>query len=184
MPLYDHIVDGKIISEIIGNNPNDFIFSTNQSDCREGTRQYWEFWKHMGYDTASMEFSFSAILEGNGCLSGHSEGSIKTREDFKRYPWDGIVDRFIRTHEPLIQMFAAACPPGMKLIGGVGNGVFESVQDIIGYTDLCYIRADDEALYADIFSKMGQMQLQVWDWLLTHYGDLCLCGALWRRSGI
>lgn len=30
-------------------------------------------------------------------------------------------------------------PAGMKAIGGHGNGVFECVQDIVGYTDLCYI---------------------------------------------
>jgi len=172
VPLYDHIVDGAVMSEITGNDPYELMGSANKADCREGTRQYWDFWKRMGYDTASMEFSFCEILEGNGCLGGNGEGCIKTREDFELYPWDGIVDRYIQTHEPLIQMFAAACPPGMKLIGGVGNGVFESVQDIIGYVNLCFIRADDEELYADIFRKMGQMQLQVWDWLLAHYGDL------------
>jgi uroporphyrinogen decarboxylase len=31
----------------------------------------------------------------------------------------------------------------MKIIGGVGNGVFECVRDITGFVDLCYIISDD-----------------------------------------
>ena len=32
-------------------------------------------------------------------------------------------------------------PEGMKAIGGVGYGIFECVQDLVGYEDLCYMRA-------------------------------------------
>ncbi len=172
VPVYDHIIGGKVIYEITGNKPYETWFSSDRAESRNAISQVWDFWKLMGYDTVSMEFSFCSILEGNGCLGGHVEGCIKDRADFERYPWDGILQKYIDAYKSHIEDFVATCPAGMKLIGGVGNGVFESVQDIIGYQNLCYIKADEEQLYADIFKKMGEEQYKVWDWLMTNYGDL------------
>ena len=62
-------------------------------------------------------------------------------------------------------------PEGMKAIGGVGNGVFEAVQDIVGYMDLCYIKADDEELYRDIFKAMGQLEYKIWDRFMREYSE-------------
>ncbi len=105
------------------------------AESKEGFRQYWDFWKTMGYDTASMEFCVGGALEGAGCLGGHKEGCIKDRADFERYPWDEIPDRFFEQYGPYYRNLAETRPEGMKAIGGVGNGVFEAVQDIIGYMD-------------------------------------------------
>lgn len=63
----------------------------------------------------------------------------------------------------------------MKAIGGVGNGIFECVQDLVGYMDLCYIKADDEELYEDLFKKMGEIHFQIWNTFLEKYADaFCL----------
>lgn len=100
VPLYEHIVGAKVIYEITGNRPYDGMFSPNLAESREAFQQYWDFWRRMGYDTASMEFAFTGILPGAGALGGHKEGAIKTREDFERYPWEELPNDFSRATRP------------------------------------------------------------------------------------
>jgi uroporphyrinogen decarboxylase len=60
----------------------------------------------------------------------------------------------------------------MKAIGGVGYGLFESVQDVIGYMNLCYIASDDPRFYGALFEKMGEVLFTVWKKLMDLYGDI------------
>jgi uroporphyrinogen decarboxylase len=60
----------------------------------------------------------------------------------------------------------------MKAIGGVGNGIFECVQDITGYINLCYIKVDDPILYRSLFEKMGEALFEIWDEFLKRYSDI------------
>lgn len=172
IPLYEHIIGEKVIREITGSNPYELCNSKDRADSREGFRQYWNFWKQMGYDTASMEFGLCGALVGGGALGDHKEGCIKDRSDFERYPWDEIPERYFSMYADQIRNFAAACPAGMKAVGGVGNGLFEAVQDIVGYIDLCYIKADDEELYADLFKAMGDVQYKIWDRFMDEFSDV------------
>ncbi len=175
IPLYEHIIGPKVMEEITGNRPHDIMFSKDMSESREGFRQYWDFWKTMGYDTASMEFLLTGALINGGALGDHKEGCIKDRSDFEQYPWDEVPQRFFEMYDPYIRNFEATRPAGMKGIGGVGNGLFEAVQDLVGYIDLCYIEADDEDLYADIFKAMGNVEYTIWDRFMTEYSDtFCL----------
>ena len=88
VPLYEHIIGEKVIFETTGTRPYSLMFSKDPSESREGFRQYWNFWKTMGYDTASMEFCICDILYsmGGGALGAHKEGCIKDRDDFERKP--------------------------------------------------------------------------------------------------
>ncbi|HHY82470.1 MAG TPA: hypothetical protein GX505_07300 [Clostridiales bacterium] len=172
VPLYEHIIGGKVMKEISGSNPYDLCFSKDDSESREGFRQYWNFWRLMGYDTASMEFGICGALIGGGALGEHKEGCIKNRDDFERYPWDEIPDRYFEMYARYIRNFEAACPAGMKAVGGVGNGIFEAVQDIVGYINLCYIKADDEELFADLFKAMGEVQYKIWDRFMDEFSDV------------
>ena len=64
----------------------------------------------------------------------------------------------------------------MKAIGGVGNGIFECVQELVGYEDLCYMRADDPELYEDMFARVGKNNLTIWNRFLKEFGDIyCVC---------
>jgi uroporphyrinogen decarboxylase len=175
VPLYEHIIGAKVIYEITGNQPYSLCYSKDMKESKEGFRQYWDFWRQMGYDTASMEFGICSVLPGGGALGDHKEGCIKNRSDFERYPWDEIPDIYFDRHAPYIKNFAETCPPGMKAVGGVGNGIFESVQDIVGYMDLCYIKGDDEELFADLFKAMGEVQFKIWNRFMDEFsGAFCV----------
>lgn len=147
MPLYEQHFGYQIMKDMTGLTPYAMIYSEDMNESREGFRQLWEFYREMGFDVACYDFWLVNILEGGGALGGHSDGCIKTRDDFERYPWNEIPQRFFDKFAPYIMNFAETCPAGMKAIGGPGNGLFESVQDLVGYVNLAYIKADDEELY-------------------------------------
>lgn len=172
LPLYEHLVGGKVISELVGTRPFDTMFSKDMSESIQGFREYWDFWRQMGYDTASMEFGVCGALIGGGALGNHKEGCIKNREDFDRYPWAEIPEIFYEKYSPYIRNFAQTCPLGMKAVGGVGNGLFEAVQDLVGYIDLCYIKSDDEELYDDLFKAMGEVQFKIWNRFMDEFADV------------
>lgn len=172
IPLYEHGIGARAIYDITGDRPYDIWFSRDMSESKEGFRQFWNFWKTMGYDTASMEFGVCGALVGGGALGQHKDGCIKNRDDFNKYPWKEIPQRFFDFYGPYIRNFAETCPAGMKAVGGVGNGLFEAVQDLVGYIDLCFIRADDEELYADIFKAMGEVEYAIWDRFMAEYSDV------------
>lgn len=172
VPLYEHVVGANVIEQTTGKRPFDTMMSKDMSESKEAFRQYWNFWREMGYDTASMEFCSGGALVGGGALGGHVEGCIKDRADFERYPWKEIPTRFFDMYAPYIRNFAETCPEGMKAIGGIGNGIFEDVQDIIGYMDLCYIKGDDEELFEDVFKAMGDVQFKIWDRFMDEFADV------------
>lgn len=174
LPLYEHGVGDGIIESIVGTRPQE-KFWAGSSESAEGAKEFWEFWKTMGYDTASMEFQITAILPNGGALGSHKEGCIKDRTDFEKYPWDELETIFFERYTPFIKTFEQARPDGMMAIGGVGNGIFECVQDLVGYMDLCYMKADDEELYNDLFKKMAQVQAQIWKRFMREHADaFCL----------
>lgn len=60
----------------------------------------------------------------------------------------------------------------MKAIGGVGNGIFECVQDIVGFMQLCYLSVDDRQLYEDLFRRMYEVSRRIWERFLREFGDI------------
>lgn len=172
LPLYEHGVGEKVIFDITGKSPYQQWFSKDMAESKKGFAEFWDFWRQAGYDTASMEFGVCGALIGGGALGAHKDGCIKTREDFEKYPWHEIPERFFDMYAPYIRNFTETCPLGMKAVGGVGNGLFEAVQDLVGYIDLCYIRGDDEELFADIFKAMGEVQYKIWNRFMDEFSEV------------
>jgi uroporphyrinogen decarboxylase len=175
IPLYEHIISPLIMERITGKKFAG-LASGGYGDKVEFLYHYCRFFQDMGYDTVSWECTAGAAMPGSGALGGHKEGVIKTRKDFEAYPWDRIPAYYFESFGDYFRAFGEALPPGMKGIGGVGNGVFECVQDITGFQELCYIKADDEELYRDLFVKVGDMLYTIWARFLREFGDLfCVC---------
>ena len=170
VPFYEHQIANNIISDVMGVKLNDIeTYSDNRLDDYFST--YCNFFKKLGYDTVSFERILSGVMPGNGALYGHEEGCIKTREDFESYPWDVIKDIYFEKNSRYFEALERNMPVGMKAIGGVGNGVFECVQDITGYMNLCYIKVDDIRLYEELFSRVGDILYDIWEEFLKLYSD-------------
>lgn len=175
LPIYEHYIDASFVEKLTGKTlPN--LSSDNYQDKLNFFREYSAFWRDMGYDTVSYEGCTGGILPGGGALGGHVKGVIQTREDFEAYPWDSLCDRYFSAYAADFKALGETMPEGMRAVGGVGNGVFECVQDLVGLMDLCYMKVDDEELYNDIFAKVGEVLTEIWREFLAEFGDIyCLC---------
>ncbi len=172
VPLYEHIVDFGKIQEITGRE----LVSLSQGDERELEeffRLYCGFFKEYGYDVVPFEACIGGAMPGAGAL-GDSRvvPVIQSEEDFRKYPWDEIEHYYFEANAKYFRALRKAMPEGMKAIGGVGNGIFECVQDLVGYQNLCYFKADDEELYEALFRKVGQTNLGIWKRFMREFGDV------------
>ena len=175
IPLYEHKIDPTVMEAITGNQFA-ALYEGDDRALDEFFRQYCGFFRDMGYDTVSFEELIGSAMPGAGALGNHVKGVIQTREDFEKYPWETICDTYFKLYGRKFEALRRSLPVGMKAVGGVGYGIFECVQDLVGYEDLCYMRADDPELYEDMFRAVGRTNLSIWKRFLREYGDAyCVC---------
>ena len=175
IPMYEHSISTEIMEKISGKKFAD-LEKGNYSDKKEFFRHFSKFYPDMGYDTVSWEWCTGTAMPGSGSLGGHVKGVIQNRKDFDNYPWDTIPDIFFKQCGEHLRAFRETLPDGVKGAGGVGNGIFECVQDITGFENLCGIKAEDEELFTALFRKIGDLQTVIWTRFLREYGDLfCVC---------
>lgn len=170
LPLYEHGIDFGHMGKIVGGDLT-ALYQGSLDEKREFIRLHNEFYLVMGYDMMPVERGLCGIVQGGRGLTGASPGLIASREDFEGFPFDtGVEDYFALWSEDL-DLSCEGVPDGMALLGGVGNGIFEVVQDLVGYTELCLMRSDDPELFADLFAAVGKLSLETWKRFLDTYGD-------------
>lgn len=171
LPLYEHNISVGIMEKVL-NCSFAGLYNGDLESKKEFFRNYNRFFKEMGYDTVTYETCIGPVMPGSGALGGHKTGVIKTRADFDRYPWDEIPDLFFNAYSLDYQALRETMPSGMSAIGGPGNGIFECIQDIVGFMDLCYIAEDDPELYVDLFKKVGETNSIIWKTFLEKFSDV------------
>lgn len=171
-PLYEHLVSFNHMEKILDVKFAELFFSKNLHDLRSFHCHHSNFYKTLGYDTVTWELCITPILPDAGALGSHRPGIIKNRKTFDEYPWDTLEQRYFEMWQPHFEALRAEMPEGMKALGGVGNGVFECVQDVVGYEHLCLLIADDPKLYAELFEKMGETIHRIWKRFLAEFQDI------------
>lgn len=172
LPLYEHLVNPSSVNKILGRELPDFWKSGDAADTREFFRQFCKFWMDLTYDTVSYEVCIGEILPDGGAIMGGRPGPIQCRADFEAYPWEELPARYWQKAAPRFDALRDAMPPGMKAVGGVGNGVFETSENLVGLEYLPFMEADDPQLYADLHDKIGWLMLTIWEEFLRRYGDV------------
>ncbi len=152
LPLYEHIISPEVMEKIFDNSFAE-LQGGNEKDILEFFTHYCRFFKEMTYDTVSFEVCITEILPGGGAIMGGKPGPIQNRNDFKKYPWKELSVRYWDKAMKQFEALSRCLPEGMKAIGGVGNGVFEISEDLIGYEQLCYMQIDDSELLSDIYEN-------------------------------
>ena len=171
LPVYEHIISPRIMETVL-NTPFADLFNGNDADLDEFFHHYCRFWQVMSYDTVSFEVCITEILPENGALSGHKPGPIQSWADYRRYPWDELPQRFWQVAGRRFDALARHMPPGMKALGGVGNGVFETSEDLVGFQYLAYMSVDDPELFQAVHTRIGDLMVALWTEFLRRYGDL------------
>lgn len=170
LPIYEHIISPAIMEKIL-DEPFSGLLAGNEADRRQFFRQFCRFFQEMTYDTVSFEVCITEILPDSGAILGGKPGPIQNRADFDRYPWDELPQKYWQQAEPRFDALAQTLPPGMKALGGVGNGVFEISEDLVGFEYLAYMMMDDPDLYAQLYRRIGDLMAGIWQRFLERYSD-------------
>ena len=177
MPIYDHHLDVPFIEKATGEKLQ-WLLEGNTQELKLFFKQYVDFWEKCGYDIVTFERGIPLSFPGSGSLRGHIPGVIQSREDFEKYPFDSISDKFFEENGRYFELLSEELKhhEGMMAVGGPGYGIFETVQDITGYMNLCYMSYDDPELYEDLFSKVTEIFCVVWQRFVDNYADAyCVC---------
>lgn len=171
LPIYEHIINPTFMEKIF-NIQFANLLAGDDADVDEFFLHYCRFFKAMTYDTVSYEVCITEILPDSGALMGGRPGPIQTRADFDRYPWDTLSQRYWDIADKRFSALRNHIPEGMKALGGVGNGVFEISEDLVGFEYLAYMQVDDPELFADVYHKIGDVMVQIWREFLQRYADM------------
>jgi uroporphyrinogen decarboxylase len=170
LPLYEHIVSPSVMERTIG-VPFASLLEGSASDRDEFFRHFCGFFRSMTYDVVSFEVCVTEILPESGAIGGGRPGPIQNRSDFERYPWGELAARYREHAAPRFDTLAQAMPEGMMGVGGVGNGVFEISEDLVGIEYLPFIQADDPELYGALYTTIGELLSELWTWFVHRYAD-------------
>lgn len=170
LPVYEHHIDPPFISKILGEEISSE--NLNSKELIEYYHKVISFWKNMTYDGFDFEAAICDILPGHGAIMGGMAGPVQTRDDFEKYPWKDIPAIFKKKYTPHFEAIRKTMPAGMKAYGGCGYGIFEASQDLVGYEPLCIMQCIDPDLFRDIFVRIGDLWVELWNWVITNYNDL------------
>lgn len=170
LPLYEHIVSPGVMEAILG-VPFSRLINGDPRDQAEFFCQYVRFFREMTYDTVSYEVCITESLPGHGAIAGGKPGPIQTRADFEAYPWNDLLRIYGERAWPRLDALVAALPRSMKAVGGVGNGVFELAEDLVGMEYLPLMQVDDPDLYRDLFVRIGDLMMTIWNRFLERYAS-------------
>ena len=168
MPIYEHIINPPFMESILDVKFADLI-DGNSADKNEFFKQYCHFFKEMKYDTVSFEVCAIEVFPDSGAIYGQKPGPIQSREDFNNFPWSEMLKRFKEHAYPRFDALVNNLPEGMKVVGGVGNGVFEISEDLVGMTYLPFIQYEQPELYTDLFNMIGDLMYSFWKGFLERY---------------
>jgi uroporphyrinogen decarboxylase len=170
LPVYEHIISPLIMEQILDVQFAGLI-EGSPADQREYLTHYCRFFQEMTYDTVSFEVTITDLLPDHGAIFGGRPGPIQTRADYENYPWGELPARYWKAAGPQFEALQASLPPGMKALGGVGNGVFEISEDLVGFEPLAYMMADDPELFAELYGRIGDLMVEIWSVFLERYAD-------------
>ena len=170
LPVYEHHIDAPFISKILGENLDPA--GLNPDELTDYYRKVTGFWKDMTYDGFDFEAAICDILPGHGAIMGGMSGPVQTRDDFNKYPWNEVPLIFKKTYTPHFEAIRKVLPKGMKAFGGCGYGIFEASRDIVGYEPLCVMQCMDPDLFRDLFIKIGDLWVELWNWVIKNYSDI------------
>jgi uroporphyrinogen decarboxylase len=170
LPIYEHIISPVVMEQILDCGFFELI-EGETADQIEFFRQYCRFFQEMTYDTVSYEVTICTTLPDHGAIFGGRPGPIQNRSDFDAYPWSELPDRYWHVAASRFDAMSKSLPLGMKAVGGIGNGVFELSEDLVGFEYLAYMAVDDPELLDDLYSKIGDLLVEIWSVFLDRYGD-------------
>ena len=161
LPLYEHNVYPNVLEAATGISFA-HLRAGDATDQREYFRRYAQSLASLGYDVVPFEGCVTELVQGGEALCGRAPALFSSVEEIERWPWDDFQRRYFERFGASFEALAESLPPGMKAVAGVGNGVFETIQDFVPLTELAYLEADDPDAYALLWQKVADLLVATW----------------------
>jgi len=175
LPLYEHGFDSSVVEKII-NKPVVALLKGSYADKVEAQKRICECGIQLGYDCIPFERCMTPLVQNGAALMGHAPSLIETMDDLDAFPWDKKCAEYIRLFDEDFCSLRDALPEGMKAVGGIGNGVFELIQDFVPFQQLAFLQVDEPEVYEKLWVKIGDLMVELWTWLLkTHIDSFAIC---------
>ena len=177
MPIYEHHIDAGFIEKATGRTMT-ALLEGNTQEKKQFFRHYVDFWQNCGYDIVTFERGIPLACPGSGCLREHAEPVLRTQEDVDAYPWDKIEDWYFEQNAEYFELFAEEVlkRDNIRGVGGPGYGIFETVQDLVSYMELCYLIYDEPEMVESVFSHVTELYVKIWSRFLRDYAaPYCVC---------
>lgn len=176
LPLYEHHINLKVIGSILSRDLEHMYESREKGQLEDMFSLIAQFHIDYGYDCYSFEGCFTELVQNGKGLTGQAGPIISSMDDFKTFPWDQVIGDYFERFTPYFDAIKLTLPEGMKIVGGVGNGIFETIQDFVPFTDLAYLEIDDPELFAELWMKVGDNLYRIWERFLFSYSDILAIG--------
>jgi len=176
LPLYEHGFDVTVVEKIL-NTQIQPLQAGNLGDKTEAIRLICKFAADHGYDCIPFERGAVGVVQGGEGVLGRAQPLISSPEDLRDYPWDRKRDEYVALYRDDFEALRRGLPAGMKAVGGVGYGVFETLQDFVPYQDLALLQVDEPEVWRQLWVKVGDLYDSLWQWVLENYSD---CFAVCR----
>ncbi|VGO17722.1 hypothetical protein PDESU_06324 [Pontiella desulfatans] len=170
LPLYEHGFDPSVVEKII-NEPVMPLLESSYEDHVEAQRRIARCGIQLGYDVIPFERPVVRVVQNGAALMGHAPALIETMEDIEAYPWEKKAAEFLAHFEFHYDALREALPEGMKAVGGIGNGLFETVQDFTTFQELAFLQVDEPEAFEALWQRVGDLQFELWKWLLENHAD-------------
>lgn len=160
LPLYEHGFDSGVVEKIIS-EPVVPLLSGSYTDKVEALRRIARCGLQLGYDCIPFERSMVSLVQNGQGLMGHLPAIIKTMDDVEAYPWDRKRDEYARRFDEDFAALREALPEGMKAVGGIGFGLFETLQDFVPFQDLAFLQIDEPEVYEVLWSRIVGIEMDI-----------------------
>jgi len=170
LPLYEHGFDPGVVEKIIG-EPVVPLLDSSYEDHVEAQRRIVRCGIQLGYDVIPFERPVCRVVQNGAALMGHAPSLIETMEDLEAYPWEKKTAEFLEHFEAHYDALREALPEGMRAVGGIGNGLFETVQDFVPFQELAFLQVDEPDAFEALWKRVGDLQFVLWKWLLENHAD-------------
>lgn len=170
LPLYEHGFSTEVVEIVIGEKVTPLL-SGSYADKVEGLRRICRCGIELGYDCIPFERNLCRLVQNGLGLMGQAPSIIETLDDVETYPWEQKTAEYIARFDEDYAALREALPEGMKAVGGVGNGLFEVIQDFVPFQQLAFLQVDEPDAYNRLWQKIGDLMLSIWTWMLNNHAD-------------
>lgn len=170
LPLYEHGFDSGVVEQLIG-EPVHALMNGTFRDKVEAQKRVVRCGLTLGYDCIPFERGMVQLVQGGAGLSGHAPAIIQSMDDLAQYPWEKKLDEYIARFDEDFRALQEALPEGMKAVGGIGNGLFETAQDFAPFQEMAFLQIDEPAVYEALWQRVGDMMCALWRWMLENHAE-------------